>query len=76
MSGPTNARFILAWINFINSITWNYRIYSCFIKNWEKSIKKSWNSKKIWKCIPKEKYDNKKFIKIGFLEWLEISKEK
>ena len=33
MLSPTNAQFILAWINSINSITWCYRILFKLFKN-------------------------------------------
>ena len=32
MLGPTDARFILAQIDFMDSIIWNYEIYLCLFK--------------------------------------------
>ena len=32
MSSPTKAQFILAQIDFMNSIIWNYEIYLCLFK--------------------------------------------
>ena len=45
---PTKAQFIFAWINFVNSIAWNYKIEFMFIL---KHFKKSW---KLWKLLAEE----------------------
>ena len=62
MLGPINTQFILAWINFISFIIWNYSIIFMLIKNMK--IRKLLKFKRILQKMLAEKKNDNKFIKI------------
>ena len=68
MWGPNQSPFILAWINFINSINWNYKIKVLFIL-------KRFKTKEVWKLFARRKYSNKILLKMRFLSDPKNSKD-
>lgn len=62
---PTNAQLIFAWINSLKfHYFWNYKIYSCLLKNWENQENYFKIKKK--KCLLRGKKCGN-LIKIGIL---------
>ena len=65
MSGPSKALINLAWIDSMNFIVWNRRVYSCLLKI-EKIKQMVESQRKLWKCMSKGKNGCKGLLKSGF----------